>query len=177
MNATTKNTPAVAAEIDLGAMGMHNKLTLTFADGRALTLVDSDLSPAIVAQALMHGLKQKLVDAAAISRNTDTGRPASITDKYEAVREVYERLLSGQWNKTREGGGATGGLLFRALCRMYDGKKTPDALREFLGGKTDAEKAALRKNTKVAAIIETIRAESAKTDGVDADGLLGELDD
>lgn len=181
-NATTPKTPAaVSAEIALdtptGGSSSNDSLRLTFANGQTLVLQVGDLSPAVLAQALMHGLKQKLVDAAAISRNPDTGRSASIADKYEAVKEVYDRLLSGQWNKTREGGGATGGLLFRALCRMYDGKKTPEALREFLDGKTDAEKAALRKNTKVAAIIETIRAESAKTDGVDADGLLDELND
>ena len=178
---TTKNTPAVSAEIALDAptegTSSNDSLRLTFANGQSLVLQVRDLSPAIIAQATMHGLKQKLVDAAAISRNTETGRPASVADKYEAVREVYDRLLSGQWNKTREGGGATGGLLFRALCRMYDGKKTPEALREFLDGKTDGEKAALRKNPKVAAIIETIRAESVKTDGASSDDLLGELDD
>ena len=137
----------------------------------------TDLSPTIVAQAIIHGLKQKLVDAAAISRNPETGRAASVQDKFDAVKEVYDRLLAGEWNKRREGGsGASGGLLFRALCRMYDGKKTADDIRAFLEGKTDAEKAALRKNSKVAAIIEEIRAESAKDGDVNADELLADLE-
>lgn len=173
MTTTTKNIPAIDATISAD----HSALTLAFAHGQALTIRAADLSPTIVAQALMHGLKQKLVDAAAISRNTDTGRAASVQDKFDAVKEVYDRLLSGDWNKRREGGaGASGGLLYRALCRMYDGKKTADEIKAFLEAKTDAEKAALRKNSRVAAIIEEIRAESAKDGGANADDLLGELD-
>ena len=170
----TTNVPAIDATIAAD----HSSLTLAFAHGESLTIRATDLSPTIIAQAIMHGLKQKLVDAAAISRNPETGRAASVTDKYEAVKEVYDRLLSGEWNKRREGGagGSAGGLLFRALCRMYDGKKTAEDIRTFLDGKTDAEKAALRKNSKVAAIIEEIRAESAKGGDVNADELLADLE-
>lgn len=172
---TTKNTPAIDATIAAD----HSGLTLVFAHGKSLTIRAAELAPTIVAQALMHGLKQKLVDAAAISRNTETGRAASVEDKYNAVKEVYDRLLSGEWNKRREGGAGSvsGGLLFRALCRMYDGKRTPDEVKEFLDAKTDAEKAALRKNAKVAAVIEEIRAESVKDGGADADELLAGLGD
>lgn len=170
----TVNTPAIAAEINADGTA----LTLAFSHGEALTIKPADLSPTIVAQAIMHGLKQKLVDAAAISRNPETGRAASVADKFDAVKEVYDRLLAGEWNKRREGGagGSVGGLLFRALCRMYAGKKDAEAIREFLEGKTDAEKAALRKNAKVAAIIEEIRAESAKPGDANSDDLLADLE-
>ena len=170
----TTNTPAIAAEINADGTA----LALTFSHGRTLTIKPAELSKSIIAQAIMHGLKQKLVDAAAISRNTETGRAASVADKFEAVREVYDRLLAGEWNKRREGGAsAAGGLLFRALCRMYAGKKDADAIRAFLEAKTDAEKAALRKNAKVAAIIEEIRAESVKPGETNADDLLADLED
>lgn len=173
----TPNTPAIDATIT-GLDSGNPTLTLVFGNGAQLALAASAISTAIATQAMMHGLKQKLVDAAALSRNPDTGRAASIDDKYTAVKEVYDRLLSGEWNKRRDGtGGAVGGLLFRALCRMYDGKKTPDAIKAFLDGKTDAEKAALRKNSKVAAIIEELRAESAKADGVNGDDVLAGLED
>lgn len=169
----TANVPAIDATIAPD----HSSLTLAFAHGESLTIRAADLSQTIIAQAIMHGLKQKLVDAAAISRNTETGRAASVADKFDAVKEVYDRLLSGEWNKRREGGaGASGGLLFRALCRMYDGKKTADDIKAFLEAKTDAEKAALRKNSKVAAIIEEIRAESAKGDAATGDDLLADLE-
>ena len=153
-------------------------LTLTFAHGRELTL-DTDRLPGEVRQyAVLHGLKQKLVDAAAIGRNPETGRSATIADKYDAVRAVYGRLLAGKWNAERgEGGAPSGGLLFAALVRMYDGKKSEEAIREFLAGKSDKEKAALRKNPRVAEIIEEIKAERATDDGEEPGaGLLDELD-
>lgn len=171
------NTPAIDASVLTEPSGTPYGLRLTFAHGEVLEITQGQLSADMRAHALVHGLKQKLVDAAAISRNPATGRAASVADKYNTVKDVYDRLLSGEWNKRREGGaGASGGLLFRALCRMYDGKKTPDDIRVFLDGKTDAEKAALRKNSKVAVIIEDIRAESAKGNGASGDDLLADLE-
>lgn len=135
----------------------------------------SELSADLVRYAALHGLKQKIGDAAAISRNPETGRAASPEDKFAAMREVADRLLAGQWNKVREGG-TGGGLLLAALVRMYAGKKDRDTLVAFLAEKSEAEKTALRKNPRVAAIIETIRAETGKAAGIDTDELLGELE-
>jgi len=164
-------TPAIETMLDTthGSEG----LALTFSNRGTIRINLRDLSDTIILHATLHGLKQKLVDAAAISRNPDTGRSATIDDKYTAVREVYDRLLSGSWNKGRADGGSSGsgGLLFRALCQMYPGK-TPEALRAFLEGKTKAECAALRATPKIAAIIDTLRAPSGD---VDTDGLLSEL--
>ena len=167
-------TPAIDATIDM-TNPMNGLLKLVFSNGNELKVSMSMLTPEIATQCLMHGLKQKLVDAAAISRNPDTGRSATIDDKYNAVREVYDRLLSGQWNKIRTDGASTkGGLLFRALFIMY-ADKTPDAIKAFLDKKTPAEKTALRNTAKIAAIIATLKEEP--TDGIDADGLLDELND
>ena len=165
-------TPTIETTISGTVLGM------AFDNGQTLSLSANQLTEEIRNAALMHGLKQKLVDAAAISRNPDTGRSATTEDKYNAVREVYDRLLSGQWNKQREGGagGASGGLLFRALSRLYVAK-TPEQIRAFLEAKSDAEKATLRKLPAVAAIIEQLKAESAKTDGIDGAALLAGLDD
>lgn len=152
-------------------------LRLAFSNGLEIALAPEELGTEIRNAALLHGLKQKLVDAAAISRNTETGRPATVSDKYEAVKAVYDRLLAGQWNATREGGGtATGGLLLQALCRMYAGRKTAEELKAFLADKTDAEKAALRKNPRIAQHIADIRAEQAKDGGIDSDDILAGLD-
>ena len=165
-----KRNTAISASIN------GTTLTLTFANGKTLTMRGDALNSDIQQYAMMHGLKQKLIDAAAISRNPETGRPASIEDKYQAVKAVYDRLLAGQWNAPREGGGATGGLLFQALCRMYAGRKTPEEIKAFLDTKTDAERAALRKNPRVAAVIAEIRAEQGETMGIDTDELLDELE-
>ena len=167
----TKRIPAINAEI------VGETLHLAFANGAALALDSRALTLEITRAAIMHGLKQKLVDAAAIARNPETGRSATIEDKYEAVKAVYDRLLAGLWNAPRgEGGAPSGGYLLQALCRLYPAKSVEN-LRAFLEGKTDKEKAALRKNPRVAQIIEDIRAEQGKAADIDTDELLGELED
>jgi hypothetical protein len=172
---TPKKTPAIAAAINEA----QTELTLTFSNGLFITVETIRLSDSIKHYAMLHGLKQKLVDAAAISCNSETGRPATVEDKFYAVKEVFMRITdptNPQWNKPRESGAAVaGGLLFKALCRMYS-TKTPEYIREFLAKKTDAEKAALRKNPRVAEIIETIKAENAKEDDGSSDELLNELE-
>lgn len=177
---TTSKTPAtIETTINMLADNI-GELVLTFANGETLRLRTNDLAFEIVMQATMHGLKQKLVDAAAISRNPDTGRSATVDDKFAAVKEVYDRLLAGEWNKRREGGAGSGagGLLFAALVRLYAGRKTDDEIRAFLAGKSDAEQAALRASSRVAPIIQAIKDERAAKKGLpDADDLLAGLDD
>ena len=175
----TTTTKTIETTISLAPSGVDNvemyfgALELAFSNGETLTIRANDLSAQILGQCAMHGLKQKLVDAAAISRNPDTGRSATVADKYAAVREVYDRLLSGEWNKTREtGAGGSGGLLFRALCITYPAK-TPEAIREYLAKRTAEEKTALRK--KFAELIATLKAPA--DDGTDVDAMLDELDD
>lgn len=166
----TKRNATISATIN------GNTLALTFVSGETLTMHGDALNSDVQQYAMMHGLKQKLVDAAAISRNPETGRAATVEDKYQAVKAVFDRLLGGQWNATREGGGNAGGLLAQALTRMYAGRKTAEDIKAFLAEKSDAEKTALRKNPRVAQIIEDIRAEQGKAAGIDTDELLGELE-
>jgi hypothetical protein len=166
----------------------ENRMELVFADGRKLTLVGAALSPAIANAAMWHGLKQKLVDAAAISRDPLTGKPATIDTKYRAVEEVFDRLTSEipSWNKVRgEGTGSTGsgGLLYRALVRLYDGVQTPEQVRKYLDGLNGEQQAALRGNKKVAPVILAIKAEDAARraetgeEGDESDNLLAGLGD
>lgn len=152
-------------------------LTLTFRHGERLTVFVDQLAPEIQRTAMLHGLKQKLVDAAAISRDTATGRAATISTKYDAVREIFDRITgeNPSWNKPRAGGaGGQGGLLARAIARY---KNVPvEAARTYLDRLTDAQKQALRVDPRIATIINELRAESAKPAGIDTDALLGGLD-
>lgn len=163
----TPRTPAISAEI------AGTRLVFTGDNGRELAVSIEQLDDAIRTQAMLHGLKQKIGDAAAISRNPDTGRSATTDDKFDAMAEVLNRLLAGQWNKTRESGegGGAGGLLFKALCRVK-ADKTPAEVRAYLDGLSKEQQAAVRKVPAVAAAIEEIRAAQAKDGGIDGEALL-----
>jgi hypothetical protein len=175
MNTTTTpaaRIPAITADI------FGNTLTLTFSDGRVLALDAATLSDEIKQAAMMHGLKQKLVDGAAIARNPETGRSATLDDKFNAVLEIYSRITdmtAPAWNKGRMAGEGDGGntLLLRALCKMSG--KSPAVMAAALENKTKAEKAALRTNPKVAAIIAELQAERLAQQGIDGAALLDEL--
>lgn len=171
MNTAATTTKTISATIDQKA----GTLSIQVLGYPAMHLSQGECSQEIETMALLHGFKQKIVDAAAIARNPDTGRSATVADKYAAMREVYDRLLSSEWNKVRgDGSTGSGGLLFRALCIAYD-RKDPSDIKAFLDGKTKAEQAALRKNPKIAAIIDTLREEDAGD--VDTDEMLNELED
>lgn len=154
-------------------------LTLTFANGRTLKLDSNALTPDIIQSAIMHGLKQKLIDAAAIGRNPDTGATATIDDKFNAVNEIFQRITGDAptWNKIRVGGegGNKGGLLVRAMMRLTS--KARDTITEYLNGLSKEEVAALRKNPRVVEVIAQLQAEQANDSGVDSDALLDGLMD
>lgn len=166
---STKKVPVIAGDVN-GSI-----LTLTFQDGRILTLDATKVSADIQHAAMMHGFKQKLVDAAAINRNTDTGASATIDDKYDNVREVYDRLIdvNGTWNKQRgdgSGSSAGTGLLVRALMAIYG--KSEDEVREILDNCSDDEVKAVRGNPKVAAKMAELK--QAKST-IDVDAVLGKF--
>jgi frataxin-like iron-binding protein CyaY len=178
MNTETKRTPDITADT------YGPTLTLTFRDGRELVVNTSRLSPQIALDAMLHGLKQKLVDAAAIARNTDTGRTATLGDKFDAVNEVFLRITSpdGTWNKGRtagDGAGAQGALFVRALMRIKGKTKAEiDAMLEPL---TKEQRAALKKNPRIIEAMRQIELEAAQSaDTSSSDDLLdslGEVDD
>jgi len=177
----TTTTETTKRDIQTTISANLDNLTLDFANGKQLVISISALVDTIVNQATLHGLKQKLVDAAAISRDPVTGGTADINTKYQAVLEVYNRITDAenpQWNKQRGDGSGSGGgsgLLFRALVRLYP-QRTPESLRQFVDGKTKQEQVALRASKKISAMIEQIKSETIKTTGVDVDSLLDELD-
>jgi hypothetical protein len=162
------NNRAIQTTIDIEA-GTLSIVT----DAGTITVTIGELEKGIINHATLHGLKQKIVDAAALPNG------ATITEKFTAMQEVYARLTGDEpaWNKgAGAGNGGTGGLLFRALCRLYP-TKTPDAIKGYLDKQDNKKQAALRKDPKVSAMIETVRAEGIKTTGIDAGELLNELDE
>lgn len=158
----------------------HGQLTLKFADGTARVVDTANLTPDILSIALMHGLKQKFVDGAAIARNTETGASATLADKKDAVLAIVERVEGGAWNVGRGEGNGTpkGSILFLALQRMQPNRDAAE-LADWVKARTKEESAALMRNAKLLPFIQTIQAERAaavaQKAGVDSDALLDGL--
>ena len=153
---------------DIQAKIENGTLTITFSHGKQIIVNPAAFTLPIQDMAMLHGFKQKLVDAGAMSRG------ATIEGKYAAIAEVFDRLSNGEWNKRRESGEPRGGLLFNALLRAYP-QRTPDQIREFLNGKSRKEQNAMMENSRLRPHIDAIRTEMAKN--IESDSLLDELDD
>jgi hypothetical protein len=72
------------------------------------------------ARAMMHGFVQRISDRAALSRNTETGKPATAEDKLARMRQMVEHLESGttEWGlRAPAAPGVDGGLIVRAMIR------------------------------------------------------------
>ena len=122
----------------------------------------------LMARFAAHGAEQKLGDEIA---GTD-----DVEDCVLAVDNLIDRLYNGEWSVKRETNGMAGtSVLMRALVEHTG--KTPEQIKAFLSGKSQAEKVALRNNPKIKPIVDRIEAEKAsRKTNVDTDALLGELD-
>ncbi len=138
---------------------------LDFRNGRVITFL---LPQSLKDQAAAHGIEQKLGD--------ETASLPDIDDAVTAVEALCMRLSEGQWNAQREASPFAGqSILIKALCEHTG--KAPEAIKEFLANKTQAEKIALRANPKIRPIVQRLEDErNAKQNKVDTDALLGELE-
>lgn len=162
MNDSTKK-PAVAVTFrnanndDCGIDEQPAYMVLRWGDLET-TIVDRVQLQACLDTFMWHGAKQKFIDGAAIARNPDTGRSATIADKREAVLAIIARAEAGEWFARREGGAGAGTLLLAALMRLYP-SKTRAALAAHLEGLTADARRKLERNERVAPVIEQIRTE------------------
>ena len=121
----------------------------------------------LTAKFAAHGAEQKLGDEIAGLDDTE--------DCVMAVDELIDRLYNGEWGIKREANGMAGtSVLARALCELTG--KTREQIKDFLAGKSQAEKVALRGSAKVKPIVDRLESEKvSKKTNVDTDALLGEL--
>ncbi len=152
-----------------------------------LRIARDDITNDIAETAIFHGLKQKVVDAAALPKNED-GNVATPGDKYHAMAAVVAQITGpgGEWNKRGEGSGdsAPSGLIFRAYAEVMTNlaakKKvevSPEKLREMYDAKSRSDQLALRTNPDIAKVMERIKSErgAGKSAKVNSDDLLAEL--
>lgn len=163
-----------------------NGLTFTVGNAGSFTLNPTALGEDIRTRAMLHGLVQKVSDAAAISKDDLTGdADKDAATKLAAMSSVAERLAAGEWSKRNgDGSGPVAGIIYRAfeewaLAMAAKGKKTaptPEKLRAVYDAKSRAEQLALRNVPEIAKIIERMKAErGTKGEAVDTAELLGEL--
>lgn len=170
MNAPATRKPVVTADI------FGNQLTLNFITGEELQIDITKLDPEIIKQATLHGLKQKLCDAAAIARNTTTGNSASPIDKYNAVRTVYDRLMSTAptWNAVREGVERAPNSIFVRAVAEVTGKSVIDTAAQ-LKAMTKEQQASLKKNIRIIDAMQRLELAEAQNAGSTGDDLLSML--
>jgi hypothetical protein len=138
---------------------------LDFRNGETRTYT---IPESLTAKFAAHGAEQKLGDETAGIDDTD--------DMVLAVDELIGRLTGPEgWSTRREGSGMAGtSVLLRALVEFSG--KTTEQVKEFLTGKSQAEKLALRNSAKLKPIVDRLEAEkAAKGAKVDTDALLGGL--
>ena len=122
----------------------------------------------LAAKFAAHGAEQKLGDEIAGLEDVE--------DCVLAVDQLMDRLHGGEWGIKRDGNGLSGtSVLLRALVELYPTRPVA-SIKEFLAGKSQADKNALRANAKIKPIVERLEAEKAsKKATVDTDAMLGEL--
>lgn len=148
-----------------------------------LTFDIKRVSDAVGERAMIHGFIQRISDAAAISRNPETGQPATPEDKREAMARLVEWYESGteEWSRRREAGaGPDTGITLQAMIDVFGG--TAEAARGMIQSLADKRgitpneaRAVFASSREVAARIAQIKADRAARSGVDAQGLLDEL--
>jgi len=164
---TTTKTKAIAIECNVEAM----TLTLTFGNGDTATLAANDLSKETRNVALLHGLKQKLGDGAAL------GKGSTVAEKQGAVLKVLDSLREGRWNAIRSAVRKGMGLLdlqTEAMGRYLAsvGKERPaDTVREKLKGMSQAQRAAYMASEAVAPFWAEVQAEQAADAAVDVEAF------
>lgn len=135
------------------------------------------LATTIAVEAMMHGVKQKVTDAAASPAGS-----ATTAERWEAMLAVISRITgeNATWNAAPAGpSGPKLGVLLEAIMTMRGedmaDTETVEARRKWLADKTSEQRAALKSHPKIAPIIAQIEARKAKTT-LDSDSLLAELD-
>lgn len=146
----------------------------------------NNLSDEIRNRALVHGLTQKISDAAAMPKADLPADPVEAAKaKFAAMSAVAERLIDGEWSKrSGDGTGPVAGIIFRAFAEFVanaaKAKKRPAPseaeIRAVYDAKDRAGQLALRNVPEIAAIIERMKSERGGAAAkVDTNSLLGEL--
>jgi hypothetical protein len=133
---------------------------------------------------MIHGFRQRISDGGALSRNPDTGKPASPADKLARMMRISDHLMSGSdvWELSAGSPGMDAGLVIQAIMRVT--AKTLEQVETLIEAtmtKRECDRTAAVKiwadSKQVAAMILTIKSErlSAGTKD-DVEDLLADIE-
>jgi hypothetical protein len=156
-NATTSVTRDATA-ITVHVRGILQPIVLRFAQ----------LSQRVKDEAMGYGMEVRLTRAAALERDTKSGRSASAQEKHDAIARLAAHYASGTDAWAMAGGGG-GGLsadtraLIEALVRVFelDGADAEARVREMTGADRDA----LRVDPEIKPTLDAVYAERARVGG------------
>lgn len=167
---TTIDTTTKTLTIDVSGVGQ-------------LQLAMSDVSYENQTYAMLHGLKQRIIDAAALSRDTATGASATPEDKFDAMKGLVDHYASGtvEWGMRATAGGGAGvasGIIIRALAAVKgwtvtQARERVDAKSAEMGLSSREYLAKLAKQPAMITAVAEIRAAESKAP--DADSMLDEI--
>ena len=161
--------------VDTSVVG---EITFDVVGAGSIALTIAQLSADVVTRATVHGIVQKVSDAAAL------GKDATPSDKFAAMSAVVARLLDGEWKMARgDGSSAVAGIIYRAYREFVNAKfaaakkPAPDetALRAQYDAKSRSDQLALRTVPEISTIIERMKSESGPVKTVDTEALLADL--
>lgn len=175
MQTKPKSNSAITTAIDV-----DGKLVFNVIGAGVVKFDPAKAAPVLKAKAERHGWFQRISDSAAMPRTDDKGKLIPPAERAKAQLDAMTRLIehyesgTAEWSRVSASTGPKGGLLFKALCRMFP-TKTPDEVRAWLDAKSKVEQAALRMSPKVRQIFDEMALEAGDAGKIDADMLLAEF--
>lgn len=132
--------------------------------------------------AAVHGFIQRISDGAAMSRDKETGKPATPAEKLARMQAIADHYAGGAtaWgmNRTGEGKGGQGPSIVVRAFAAIQGLSMADALarvREQAEKQRTTTKAYLKKLATAKAIIDKVAELRAAEASADGDEMLAEL--
>ena len=169
----------------INCVQMDGKLEFTVLGAGKFTFDPDKVSAVNRARAMIHGFRQRISDGGAVSRNPETGKPATPADKLAKMQRISDHLMSGSdvWELTASATGSDAGLILLALMRVTSKTlEQVETLIEATMAKRELERTAALKlwadSKQVAAMILTIKSDRlAAGSKDDVEDLLGEIED
>lgn len=157
-------------------------VTFTATDGEQLVFRAANAHPDMRRYAEFHGWKQRLSDTAALSRNGQTGKSATDSERMGEIRRLAAYYESGadSWSMRASGEPReVGGLVLRAVAAIQG--VSVDEMRERLTAKAEKLETTERKLLNQLAKSPAVAAKMAELapvseeEQLDADQLLEEI--